>query len=194
MSFRATDLDAQIETLKVLGGFIQPPKILFPVNIKNAMYRLTNPFVQRLSQRAVNVTVNIIESGTHNARANIAHGLFNVSVWQMFDNACKYVMPETTIEITMDMLSPHKRLFIKMISVTIEEDELIKIFGENFRGRHAKNLENLDGQESSGIGLHIVQKALKYMKAKIRAENRGFVVNLNGISYSTHVFSIEFTG
>lgn len=192
MSLRATDLEAQIETLRILGGFAEPPKNLFPVNIKRAMYRLTNPFASDLAHKRVIAIIEIQESGTQSAKANISHQLFNVAIWQIFENACKYVLPNTIIRITMDMTPGRKKLYIRMTSVTIDPDEEVRIFEEHFRGRHAKKLTLPDDQQSNGIGLHIVQKALRFMKAKISVTNHGHIADVLDVPYSDHTFTIEF--
>lgn len=191
LSLRATDLDAQIETLRVLAGYADNTGTFLWSNLKKAMYRLSNPFIAELEKKGVRINNNILDDEVHVPKVRVVHGLFNVSIWQIFDNTCKYILPGTTIEISMDYATP-KKLLISMISVTIEENELEHIFLEGRRGQNVKKVKETEDEKGSGIGLHIVRKALHFMKAKITVSNDGFVKNVDNIPYSKHTFTIEF--
>lgn len=192
LSLRATDLDAQIETLRVIGGYADNTGSFLSSNLKKAMYRLTNPFVQELSKKNVAIVIDIAENPPASSKVSVVHNLFNVSIWQLFDNASKYVLPGTIIEIKMDTQSARKKLLICMTSVTIDTDEYDSIFREGIRGRHARKMDKSGAGEGTGIGLFTVRKALKLMNAKIQVTNEGFVSEYNGDSYSKHIFMIEF--
>jgi signal transduction histidine kinase len=193
MSHRALDLDAQIETLRIIGGYADNTGTFLPTNIKKAMYRLTNPFVDELKENNIIIDVKIDNNSSAINKINIIHSLFNASIWQIFDNICKYTLHDTIIEITADLDSKNKRMIIEMISVSIEEDELETIFLENRQGKNVKQKDKSGiAQDGTGIGLFIVKKALGFMKANIKVTNKGFVKEENGYPYSKHAFEIEF--
>jgi len=186
MSHRATDLDAQIEALRIISGFADRPSVFLDTNIKRALYRLTNPFSDELQKKNVKIVLNINESTASQNKIKIVHELFNAAIWQIFDNVCKYVLKDTDVTITATLESDIKCLIIEMVSLTIDEDEVEKVFRENYRGRNAKD------DEGSGIGLYIAWKALKLMNALISIKNNGVVLFVGGVSYSRHTFTITF--
>lgn len=195
MSHRAIDLDAQIETLRIIGGYADGTGSFLPVNIQKAMYRLTNPFVDELRKKNIEINININTDLASLNKINVVHSLFNAVIWQIFDNISKYALHDTDIEITADLSSRSKKLILSMTSVSIEDDEKETIFLENRQGRNVKKpKEDKSGiaQDGTGIGLFIVKKALSLMKAKISVKNNGFVKEYDGYPYSKHDFIIEF--
>lgn len=194
MSHRALDLDAQIETLRIIAGYADNTGTPLSTNIKKAMYRLTNPFSQELKDKSINIVIDIDDEYADKNRIKVVHGLFNASIWQLFDNICKYTLNDTDVTISADFLSQPKRLSISMISVTIEDSELETIFLENRQGRNVIKKKDKTGisQNGTGIGLFIVRKALGLMKAKITVCNNGYVTQKDGLSFSKHSFDIEF--
>ncbi|MGB8815660.1 MAG: ATP-binding protein [Minisyncoccia bacterium] len=193
MSHRAIDLDAQIETLRIIGGYADNTGSLLPTDIAKAMYRLSNPFVDELIKRNIEIIINIKDS-EHN-KVKVVHSLFNAAIWQLFDNVCKYTLSDTDVEITASLESEPKKLMISMVSISIDEDEKEAIFSEYKQGRNVKKgMKSEINKESSGIGLFIVRQALNYTKAKISVSNDGFVKEENGYPYSRHTFEIEFNG
>ncbi len=191
MSHRAIDLDAQIETLRIIGGYADHTGTLLPADIERAMYRLINPFIDELKARNIDVVVKIKDA--KNNKVSVVHSLFNASIWQLFDNACKYTLKDTSIEVTASLKSTPPKMRISMTSVSIEEDEKEIIFLENRQGRNVKkNSDSNSSKNGTGIGLFIVRKALRFTKAKISVKNNGFVKKSEGIPYSKHTFVIEF--
>lgn len=192
MSHRAIDLDAQIETLRVIGGYADNTGASLPTNIEKALYRLTNPFVDELNRRNIGIVIKIKDA--EHWKVNVVPGLFNVAIWQLFDNACKYALNDTVIEITNSHEQKSKKILMSMTSVSIDDDETEIIFLENRQGRNIK--KNKDGNISkngTGIGLFIVRKALGYTNARVSVRNDGFVKENGGYPFSRHTFEIEFS-
>ncbi len=193
MSHRAIDLDAQIETLRIIGGYADNTGTFLATDLKRAMYRLTNPFVDELAKKQITININIDSSMSANNKINVVHSLFNAAIWQLLDNASKYVLNNSTIEITAELNPKSKKMMFSMISICINEDEYEKIFQENYQGRDVKkDGETEIGKEGTGIGMFIVRRALGFMKAKINVVNMGFEKELSGHKYCKHVFTIEF--
>lgn len=194
MSHRAIDLDAQIETLRIIGGYADNTGTFLATDLKRAMYRLTNPFVDELSKRKIGINIDIDSALSANNKINVVHSLFNAAIWQLLDNICKYSLSDSTINITAELNSKTKKMMISMISICIDEDELEKVFLENYQGRHVKK-ENEDGigKGGTGIGMFIVRKALSFMRAKIKISNEGFEKELNGHSFCRYAFTVEFS-
>lgn len=194
LSHRAIDLDAQIETLRIIAGYADGTGSFLPANLKKAMYRLTNPFLDELEKRNIRVLFNIDANPSGAEKVKVVDSLFNAAIWQLLDNASKYVLHDTDINITADLQSRPQKMFITMTSVCIDKDELEDIFLENFRGRHTKNTTGTRfGINGTGIGLFIVRKALGFMNSHISVTNNHFVKNDGGHRYCEHTFTIEFS-
>lgn len=194
MSHRAIDLDAQIETLRIIGGYADNSGTFLPTNLKRAMYRLTNPFIDELEKRDIKVVINI-EDTQSSKKVIIVHSLFNAAIWQLLDNASKYALSNSVINITADLNSKPQKLLFMMTSISIEADETEKIFIEHYQGRNTKKEDKSGiGKDGSGIGMYIVKKALGFMKARVNVSNKGFEKREGEYPYSKHIFEIEFNG
>jgi|GEM_PF-5830932 len=195
MSHRAIDLDAQIETLRIIAGYADASGSFLKADLAKAMFRLTNPFFHELDKRGVTVDVQISQADAAHFRTPIMHDMFNAAVWQLFDNISKYAMRGSKVTISADLQSTPQRLFISTTSVSIETDETDLIFLEGRRGKYIKSgAAGSLAKEGSGIGLYIVRKALSFMKAHITVSNEGLIVEKDGCPYSKHIFTITFKG
>ena len=193
MSHRAKDLDAQIETLRIISGYADNTGSFLPTNLKKALYRLTNPFVDELTKRNIEVVINISDNTAARNKIKLVHSLFNASIWHIFDNANKYALSGTTVEITADFNANPKKMLISMTSVSIEKHEKNIIFLENRQGKNVKKIHGAGiTQDGVGIGLFIVRKALDLMKAKISVVCGEFIKEEGGYPYSKNTFVISF--
>ena len=193
MSHRARDLDAQIETLRIISGYADNTGSFLSTDIKKALYRLTNPFVDELIKRDITIDIQISNNEAARNKIKLVHSFFNASIWHLFDNANKYALSGSTIVVTVDFNSTPKKLFIKMISITIEKYEENTIFLENRQGKNVKKLDDSGiAQDGVGIGLFIVRKALSLMKASIFVERGEFVKEEGGYPYNKNSFIISF--
>lgn len=189
MSHRAVDLDAQIDTLRVISGYADTAMKEEPIraNLKKTIFRLTNPFVCELGKRGIEFEINIEPAKSGANKVLVAPNLFNAAIWQLLDNASKYALNNKKIIITSNLENKPHQLDISMVSVCIDTDEEELVFLEGRRGRNAGN------KAENGIGLFIVKKALNLMGASIKVKNEGFVCDDNGFKYCQHRFSIIFS-
>jgi len=189
MSNRAVDLDAQIDTLRIISGYAEngSSDTKIKVDIQKAIYRLTNPFLEEFKEKGIGVIIDIPAARTGEEKILLEPNLFNAAIWQLLDNASKYTLSKTNLTIRASITGKPQQLFIEMTSVCIEKDELELIFLEGTKGKHSGT------KGESGIGLYIVRKALGIMGAKIFVVNDGPVCEEKGFSYCKHKFVIEFS-
>lgn len=189
MAHRTVDLDAQIETLRIISGFAEEsaPSDPIRVDLQKAMFRITHPFFKEFRDKDVNINVNIQSATSGSEKVQVIPQFFSAAMWQLFDNASKYVKSGTTIEITASLNTRPQKMEIAMTSVCIDEDETELIFLEGKTGRHS-------GKKSgSGIGMFIVRKALGLMGARISVKNESEVGVFDKFKYCKHRFTIEFS-
>lgn len=189
MSHRAVDLDAQIDTLRIIAGYADSPdpSNKIGVSLQKTIFRLINPFVEELQKRNIKFIISIPQVNNNTEKVLVDPGLFNAAIWQLLDNASKYVKDNTEITISASLNTNPQTLELSMISVCIDKDEEELIFLEGKKGRHA-------GQKGEhGIGLYIVKKALGLMGAKISVKNEGIEDQHEGFQYCKNKFVIEFS-
>jgi len=105
-----------------------------------------------------------------------------VSFSHIFDNAVRYICPNTEINISFKDEKETFIINIAMISLKIYPDEIDKIFNEEYSGRLADELE-LNG---TGLGMNIIQNLLK-----LNAVEVAFKINtapFNNIFYEKHPY------
>lgn len=188
ISHRASDLDAQIETLRVISGYADTliDSSIIRADLKKTIFRLTNPFFDEFKKRNIEIIITIPQIKHGDEKVSVEPGLFNAAMWQLLDNASKYALSGENIEITAKLDETPKKLEIKMVSICIDNDEKDKIFLEGSKGRNAGN------KAEHGIGLFITRKALALMGAKIYVVNGDFVSDSQGFKYCKNNFTIEF--
>jgi signal transduction histidine kinase len=189
MSHRAVDLDAQIDTLRIIAGYADSPDSSnkIKVNLQKTIFRLINPFIEELRERGIEIRVVIPQASNHEDKVLADPGLFNAAMWQLLDNASKYVRDNTEILITATIDSTPQKLEILMTSICIDQDEEEAIFLEGKKGRHAGT------KGEHGIGLYVVKKSLSLMGAKILVHNEGVEDEYKGFNYCRNRFIIEFS-
>jgi light-regulated signal transduction histidine kinase (bacteriophytochrome) len=115
----------------------------------------------------------------------------HVAFYHLIQNATKYAMPNSTIEISFSKTETKYSINFKMLSLKIEEDEKLKIFEENYSGIQAKKIE----KSGNGIGLYLVKRILEMNNAQLVVLNNiepRFARNLRGIPYEMNIFRISF--
>lgn len=188
ISHRAVDLDAQIETLRIISGYADVPSqsSRIKVSLQKTIHRLINPFVEEFQKKKIEIKNEIPQATTGDEKTLIEPSLFNAAFWQLLDNVSKYALEGTTVTVSADLRSRPQKMEINMISICIDPDEEEAVFFEGTKGRHSGT------KGESGIGLFIVKKALKLMGAQIHVKNEGFVEEKYGYRYCRHKFSVEF--
>jgi K+-sensing histidine kinase KdpD len=116
---------------------------------------------------------------------------FRVAVHHLLDNAAKYAMPDSNIEISF---RKEKDFFVSqfnMMSMEILPDEITKINSEGYSGHFPKKAKK-NGQ---GIGMGIINKMLPLNGAKpvvLPNVDKSKEISLNGIQFRNNIFEIHF--
>jgi K+-sensing histidine kinase KdpD len=85
----------------------------------------------------------------------------------IFDNATKYVAPNSNFKISVEEDESHFNLIFDMISLKVNENELNKIFDEGFSSDFSEKL----GYAGSGIGMNIIKRLSELNKFKLEFKN-----------------------
>lgn len=185
---RTTDFDAQVAGLRVISGLAEEisPSII-RINILNALFRFEQPYERDFEKKGVNFKIVIDAELAEKNRIPLDPSLLNVVFSQFFNNAVKYVRPDTNMTASAEFANGQCLLRIEMQSTCIDEDEVEKIFEENYKGRHSGD------DAGDGIGMFTVRRALKIMGAHIKVlPDSGTTMNVNGRRYCQNIFIFEF--
>lgn len=85
----------------------------------------------------------------------------------IFDNATKYVAPNSTFKISVDEDASYFNLIFDMISLKVNENELNKIFEEGFSSDFSEKL----GYAGSGIGMNIIKRLSELNNFRLEFKN-----------------------
>lgn len=109
----------------------------------------------------------------------------------IIDNTCKYIAPNTELNVNFSNTPTELTLSFDMMSTKINSNEIEKIFMDGYSGETPK-MHDLQGK---GVGLYMVKRLLALNKAEIKVQANPFgkaPFELNGISYQNNIFQIIF--
>lgn len=182
---RIAEIDAHINGFDVLYMDDDHEINLQDVNLKKVLLNILAPFLGELSKMNINVEVAIKDDYADAQHITLDYKMFNLAMTNFFDNMVKYAKPNESIRIEFAKESDKFSITVSMMSRRIDDDELSKIFEEGFSGRHAQS------DAGDGIGMSVVQKALKLtnMKIDIQSNNSAGYVS-EGHAYARNIFKI----
>lgn len=155
---RVADLQAQIGGLKILSGNNRLD--LGNHNIKKVLQNIIFPFYEDFKKNNITIRWRIDYDLAELHQIKTDYKILNVALHQLLNNAVKYTMPYSHIDISFD--DDERRLIFDMDSIKIEPDEIDRIFELRYRG---KNVKKIDAGE--GIGMYMAKKALDLLNVTI---------------------------
>ena len=110
-----------------------------------------------------------------------------VAFYHIIENISKYVKPDTDIIISFPVDGQKQRIEFKMTSLHIENDEIDKIFNENYSGKQAVKNE-LNGE---GIGIFRARKLFELNNGYLSVEAGQDITVFHEAEYATNIFICE---
>lgn len=111
-----------------------------------------------------------------------------VSFYHMFHNCSKYVKPKSTLEVLVVDEATTTTIVFKMTSIHIEEEEIEKIFNDNYSGVRVKQ----KNKQGAGLGMGLMKNALKLNNAEIKILPGTSINTLGKVDYSENEFHFIF--
>ncbi|MBT1696075.1 hypothetical protein KK083_04250 [Fulvivirgaceae bacterium PWU4] len=133
-----------------------------------------------------NIRINLQDSSLEIA---VDYPTFICALIHFFDNATKYVFPESSVDISFADAGSKICVHIEMISLRINQDEKDKILEEGQSGFFAKKL-NLNGK---GIGMFVIATFFELNNSKliINPKVKSSTREKFGIPYDINEFILE---
>ena len=112
------------------------------------------------------------------------------AISQIFDNALKYCMPNSDIEITFNESGSTIIADIEMTSILLSEEEQKKIFDKKYRSETAKEIT----KNGDGLGLYIAKCFFDINNVDIAFHRlpNSRIATSSGIQYTRNMFVIKF--
>lgn len=117
-----------------------------------------NPFWLDLIEN--NISINL---QSFNERILIDYKTISVALSHIFDNATKYICPNTDFKIQFSNSTDKISIIFDMISLKVDKDEIENIFKENISGQCAIE-HDLNGD---GIGMYMIRKLVRLNKGEV---------------------------
>lgn len=115
----------------------------------------------------------------------------HVALYHLIDNATKYVLPSSKINVSFIKTETDFFINMDMLSLRIEPEELNRLFEESYSGKLARQLN----KAGSGIGLHTAVRALELNDAELiivpKIDDRG-ARKVSGVNFDHNRFQIKF--
>lgn len=150
-------------------------------NVRKVIDLSIQPFFLDFLDKKISIK---IDNTTEKVLADFS--TLSVVLGHVFDNAVKYIAPDTELKITFSNTDEKLTLIISMISIYVENDEIEEIFKEQYSGRWAEEM----GLSGYGIGMFYAKKLMKINDGDIRfiAGNEDY--KINGIPYAKNKIEI----
>lgn len=154
--------------------------------IRKVVLNLFHIFFQDFND--LNVYVNFEENNDYFI---FDYESIHVALYHLIDNATKYVIPNSTINVNFKQNPIAFSVILDMISIRIEDNEKFKLLEEGFSGEMARKLN----KAGDGIGLARVSQILELNNAELLIRPR-VTPSLSskhlGIWYDQNQFEIRF--
>jgi light-regulated signal transduction histidine kinase (bacteriophytochrome) len=120
----------------------------------------------------------------------IDYETIRVALYHLFQNAAKYVCPNTDIYVEINRNEPYLNISLNMISLQITDNDIKHLFEEGYSGEFAREYK-LNGE---GRGMSIVKKAIDINKGKLQIQRDVLPNNrkqIGDIAYFNNVFMLS---
>ena len=111
----------------------------------------------------------------------------SVILGHLWNNAIKYVHPNSTLDINFHSNGKHLVTKIKMFSLKIENEEIEDIYQEGYSGKWAKMIS----KEGHGIGMFYIKRLTEMNGGYLNVQAGITVTKINGIPYAYNEFCLS---
>jgi hypothetical protein len=121
-------------------------------------------------------------------RVKIDYESIQVALYHLIENASKYTMPNTRIEIDFIDKNQEIEVNFKMKSLYIDNEEIEKIFIEGYSGKVAKECK-LNGD---GIGMWQIKRMMKLNNGDVKFHNGQDIEIVNEKRFAENIIELTF--
>lgn len=154
-------------------------------DLRSFILQVLQIFIDDFDKRQITVSIE-----ANSSRLFFDTELLFVSLFYILDNSTKYCIGNSSLKIIFKEDGDYLDVIFDMISTKIEENELNKIFDNNFRCDMAKKLTS----NGEGIGMYRIKKTLNLnnIDISIKPNVSDLIKTKNGISYHHNQILLKF--
>jgi signal transduction histidine kinase len=155
-------------------------------NLRRALLNILHIFYEDFNVKSVKV-----HTGESETLIELDYEALHVAFYHLFENATKYVWPDSDILISFEEDVQSVTVNMSMISMEMKPEEMPHIYTEGFSGFFPKK----SGQSGKGIGMAVVKKVLPINQGKLEIipdADSSVSLHAEGIHYVRNVFKIHF--
>ena len=152
-------------------------------DIRKVILNVYHAFSLELKNKKVDLDIFLTKK-----KLNFDYDTVRLAIYHMFHNSNKYIKPKSTLKIDLINESDFTAIIFQMSSIHVMQDEVDKIFEDNYSGVKVKE-KNYQG---NGLGMGLIKKALALNNATIEVIPGTVVEKINKIEYAENKFIFKF--
>jgi signal transduction histidine kinase len=121
-------------------------------------------------------------------RVKIDYESIQVALYHLIENATKYTMSDSNVEINFEERQTEIDVEFKMTSLYLDDEEVEKIFIEGYSGKVAKECK-LNGD---GIGMWQINRMMKLNEGRIKFINGKDIIETRNKKFATNTIILTF--
>jgi len=165
--------------------FENEPINLRSYSIHKIVLLILNSFWNDLNKRDVRVSI-----GKCHEKVIIDYDILAATLVYILDNASKYILPGSTLNISFIHSDGTVRILFDMVSIKVNSTEKASIFKEGYSGSNPKKI-NKDG---NGLGLSLATRLLRLIGGELAIEidcDESRRVSRMGIEFENNIFTLS---
>lgn len=160
--------------------------------VKRRLYSVDKVFLNvfhRYSKELSDKGINLLFQGNQDAKISVDYDSVCVVFSHLLNNIEKYVLPKTTLHVSVELLGNKVNLTLDMTSLEMSDNDIENIFEDGYSGELPIKL-TIGG---SGIGMYIVKRLLTINNADIEVKRDNTEKRTkHGVNYCNNKFIISF--
>lgn len=157
-------------------------------SIRSLVLSILQIFIDDFEKKGIEVSLDA--GAASESRLEIDDDSLFVSLFYLLENSLKYCCPNTKYKIIFEEEPNFFSIIFKMISIRIEDYEIVKLTEYGYRSESAKTINS----EGKGIGMYRITKTLQLNNAKLEVTPRinDYVRQHEKVTYEGNQFKIKF--
>ena len=155
---------------------------IYPHSIHRIIKLSLQPYFLEFVENKIDIKINDCYE-----KVLVDYPTISVILGHLWNNAIKYVHPNSTLDINFHSNGKHLVTKIKMFSLKIENEEIEDIYKEGYSGKWAKMIS----KEGHGIGMFYIKRLTEMNGGYLNVQAGITVTKINGIPYAYNEFCLS---
>lgn len=154
----------------------------YPHSIHRIIKLSLQPYFLEFVENEIDIKINNCYE-----KVLVDYPTISVILGHLWNNAIKYMHPNSTLEINFQYSGKHLVTKIRMFSLKIENEEIEDIYKEGYSGKWAKMIS----KDGHGIGMFYIKRLTEMNGGYLNVQAGITVTKINGIPYAYNEFCLS---